>query len=165
MGEATDNLAVEVGRALRRARLAQGLTLRAAEQASGGRYKPSSIAGYERGERKITVERFCELAAFYHTDPSRLLTDALAALSLRERGEVVVDLTSLRIILPDLEEDERRLLEEYVGGLQERLGPGETVKLGANDIEWLAAETGRDPRDLLARLHAAMVGDAEQPNR
>jgi transcriptional regulator with XRE-family HTH domain len=162
MGKTNENVTAEVGRTLRRARLARGLTLRAVEEASGGHYKPSSLAGYERGERKITVERFCELAAFYRTDPGRLLTDALAAVSLKERGEVVVDVASLTIILPDLEEDERRLLQEYVGGLQDRLGPTETVKLGASDIEWLAAETGRDPRDLLARLHAAMVGEAER---
>lgn len=67
----------EIGATLRRARRARGLSLRAVERLSGGRFKPSSIAGYERGERKITVERFCELARFYGFPPERLLGDVV----------------------------------------------------------------------------------------
>ena len=51
----------EVGRALRRARLAQGLTLKAVGERSGGAFKPTAVAGYERAERAIGLERFCAL--------------------------------------------------------------------------------------------------------
>ena len=48
----------EVGRALRRARLARGLTLRQVGERSLGAFKPTAVAGYERGERAISLKRF-----------------------------------------------------------------------------------------------------------
>ncbi|MGZ5352909.1 MAG: helix-turn-helix domain-containing protein, partial [Actinomycetota bacterium] len=39
----------------------------------GSRFKPSSIAGYERGERAISLQRFCDLAELYRTDAGWLL--------------------------------------------------------------------------------------------
>jgi transcriptional regulator with XRE-family HTH domain len=80
-----DRIGREIGRTLRWARRSRGLSLRAVERVSGGRFKPSSIAGYERGERKITVERFCELARFYGFPPERLLGDVV------ERAQLVGD--------------------------------------------------------------------------
>ena len=76
----------QIGEGLRRARIERGLTLRAAAAASGSRFKPSSIAGYERGERAITLQRFCDLAQLYGADASWLLDgivrDARAALAV-----------------------------------------------------------------------------------
>ena len=77
----------DVGRTLRRARAARGLTLKEVGTASGGRFTPTAVAGYERGERSISLVRFCELAAFYSIEPERLLADAL------HPDERVVDLT------------------------------------------------------------------------
>ena len=85
-----DRISNEIGTALRRARRARGLSLRAVERLSGGRFKPSSIAGYERGERKITVERFCELARFYRFPPERLLGDVVERMELPGDRTVVM---------------------------------------------------------------------------
>ncbi len=69
-----------VGAALRRAREASGMTLHMVEVASAGRFKASTVAGYERGERAISVARLVELAAIYGTPPERLMAKLLAAL-------------------------------------------------------------------------------------
>lgn len=67
----------QMGCALRRARQAQGLTLRDVGIRSGGTFSPTAVAGYERGERAISLQRFCELAAFYHVAPEDLLAEGL----------------------------------------------------------------------------------------
>ena len=81
----------EVGRALRGARTARGLTLREVGVRSSGKFTPTAVAGYERGERRISLQRFCELALFYGVEPERLLAEVLHP----DDRELVVDLTSL----------------------------------------------------------------------
>jgi transcriptional regulator with XRE-family HTH domain len=81
----------QVGRALRRARLTRGLTLRDVGTRSGGIFTPTAVAGYERGERAISLQRFCQLAAFYDVAPEDLLAEALQP----DDREPVVDLTPL----------------------------------------------------------------------
>ena len=50
---------------------------------SGGRFKPSSVASYERGERMISLERLFALAEVYDVSPERIV----AAIAHRlERG-------------------------------------------------------------------------------
>jgi len=70
-------IANDVGGALRRIRTERELTLRDVEIRSEGRFTPSTIAGYERAERSISLRRFCELATFYGVEPGRLLTEIL----------------------------------------------------------------------------------------
>ncbi len=82
----------EVGRALRRARIARGLTLRQVGELSAGAFTPSAVAGYERAERNISVERYFELCAFYDVSPAQLLTEIEESVG---RSEVIVDLTRL----------------------------------------------------------------------
>ncbi len=156
-----EQLTAELGHALRRARMRRGLTLRQMAATSDGRYKPSSIAGYERGERQITVERFCRLAAFYGEDPGRLLTEAVQAASRAQRGEVIIDLTRLLIVLPDLGEDERSAVERYVAGRRETTGEAlDVLRLDPDDLGSLAAEVGRSPEELLDDLRGAIRSDA-----
>jgi transcriptional regulator with XRE-family HTH domain len=81
----------KAGRALRRARHARGLTLRDVGIGSGGTFSPTAVAGYERGERSITLQRFCELATFYGVAPEVLLAEAL-----QDGLDPVVDLTPAR---------------------------------------------------------------------
>jgi len=83
----------EVGHALRRARLARGLTLRQVGERSQGAFKPTAVAGYERAERAISLERFYALCAFYGVAPTRLLAEIEAALG--DPPELTVDLTKL----------------------------------------------------------------------
>ena len=56
---------------------------------SEGRYSPSAIAGYERAERSISLQRFCELATFYGVEPERMLSEILHP----EDPEPVIDVT------------------------------------------------------------------------
>ena len=79
----------KVGHALRRARRARGLTLREVGVRSGGMFTPTAVAGYERGERSISLQRFCDIAAFYGIAPEDLLSEARAS----DDREPVVDLT------------------------------------------------------------------------
>jgi len=83
----------EVGRALRRARLARGLTLKQVGERSQGAFKPTAVAGYERAERNISLERFSALCAFYGVAPAQLLAEILEA--LEGRPEPTIDLTTL----------------------------------------------------------------------
>ena len=78
-----------VGVALREARRALGLTLRGVEARSRGRFKPSAVGGYERGEREISLHRFCELALLYGIPPATLLENALRD-PARTEGAIVV---------------------------------------------------------------------------
>jgi transcriptional regulator with XRE-family HTH domain len=84
-----DEINRAVGRALRDARRARGYTLKQLAARSGSSFKPSAVGGYERGERAISVERFCRLAAAYGVPAGELLGRALRMLS----GDVIVDLT------------------------------------------------------------------------
>ena len=78
------------GRVLRRTRIARGLTLRDVGLRSGGAFSPTAVAGYERGERRITLERFCVLADFYGVLPDRLLAQIVG-----DPADDIVDLVSL----------------------------------------------------------------------
>jgi transcriptional regulator with XRE-family HTH domain len=81
----------QVGRALRRARQARRFTLREVGIRSGGIFTPTTVAGYERGERAISLQRFCELATFYGVAPEDLLAEGLHP----GDREPIVDLTPL----------------------------------------------------------------------
>jgi transcriptional regulator with XRE-family HTH domain len=53
------------------------MTLQGVAQASGGTFKPTALAGYERGERRISLQRFCDLARFYDIRPELLLAEIM----------------------------------------------------------------------------------------
>lgn len=148
----------ELGNAIRRARLRRGLTLRQVEVASRGRCKPSSIASYERGERRISVERLCALASFLRADAGRLVSEALGFAALRQRREVLVDVRDLTLVLDDLDESEADLLEERVlrRGAREGRDPRDLVALSAREVERLADDLGRSPPEFLSVIHAAI---------
>jgi transcriptional regulator with XRE-family HTH domain len=143
------DLSVEIGRAIRHVRIASGFTLRDAARASGGRFKPSSIAGYERGERAITVQRFCDLADVYGTDPSRLL----AGILLAARGEtsIGIDVSALDELVP-----EAATLREFADRVRAlREAPeGDVISLRTADLEVIARAFGHDRRELLDLVSA-----------
>lgn len=140
--------ATEVGIALRRARRARGLTLRAVSTLSDGRYKPTSIAGYERGERTISLERFSDLCRLYDVDPSTLLTEILeTAGSAPEPG---LDLERLEA----LGSSEAALVAGFVREIRtlRRGRPSDAIVLRAGDVEVLATAAGKRPEDLIEIL-------------
>jgi transcriptional regulator with XRE-family HTH domain len=91
---------VEAGRALRGARLANGLTLREVGERSGGAFKPTAVAGYERAERSISLERYCALCAFYGLAPDRLLSEIIEGVD-QERVIVLTDVDVPEVDVPD----------------------------------------------------------------
>jgi transcriptional regulator with XRE-family HTH domain len=139
-----------VGQMLRRAREERGLTLRRVSERSGGRFKPSSVGDYERGERKISLERFCELAALYGFPADRLLGEALSLVNVPGRESVVVDLTRL----PLLEEPHRRIVAEFLHAMRDRRGDlvTDVITLRSGDVEEMALSADVPPRTLLTRL-------------
>lgn len=86
-------MAEEVGRALRQARSARGLTLRDVAARSDGAFKPTAVAAYERAERSISLQRFCDLAQLYGVRPELLLAEIMVRRAGPRQG--IVDLTRL----------------------------------------------------------------------
>lgn len=81
-----------VGEELRRARRDAGLALRDLNQRSGHEFKASAVGGYERGERSISLDRFCRLAALYGVTPDSLLARVVARIGVTSADDVVIDI-------------------------------------------------------------------------
>jgi transcriptional regulator with XRE-family HTH domain len=137
-----------VGVALRRARRARALTLRAVAKLSDDRFRPTSIAGYERGERSISLERFCELCRLYDVDPATLLTEILeTAVAPPEVG--------LDVERPEaLDPPEAALVAGFVREVRTlRHGrSSDAIVLRAGDVEVLATAAGKLPEELVGLL-------------
>jgi transcriptional regulator with XRE-family HTH domain len=88
-----DSFSKSAGNVLRRARTASGMTLQQAARRSNGRFAATSIAGYERGERQISLIRFCDLANLYAVRPERLLAEVMEELRPEGRRDILIDLT------------------------------------------------------------------------
>lgn len=152
--EGVERFAQAVGRILRRARKERGLTLRDVREHSSGRFKASSVGSYERGARNISLERFCELAAIYGVPADQLLAQVLAERAPEARRHVVIDLNRLSLV----DEDERRLIGEFVHEVKARRGDYVTdvITLRSGDVEALAQLSGMKPRILLGKMEAAL---------
>ena len=81
-----EDFAAAAGSVLRQIRTGRSLSLRQVTVRSGGRFKPSSIASYERGERQISLERLFALANVYGVAAERIVA-AIAHHLEAERGE------------------------------------------------------------------------------
>ena len=143
-----------VGEVLRRARQEHGLTLQEAAARSRGRFAPTSIAGYERGERHISLERFCDLADLYGTPPDRLLGEMLDRLRPEGRRRVVVDLSRLEA----LEDRDRELVASFANSVKARRGDDGTAELvlRSGDVEALALQSRERPARLMERLSGVL---------
>jgi transcriptional regulator with XRE-family HTH domain len=151
---ATRGLREALGAALRAARRRRGLTLREVAGVSADRFKPSALGGYERGERAISLERFCELAAVYGVPPDRLLGEVFDRLDPEGRVEVVVDLTQLELLPGEESRRAAELVERVVSLRGERLEG--SVSLRAGDFEELALSAQLTPGELVRRLEPAV---------
>jgi transcriptional regulator with XRE-family HTH domain len=146
-----------VGDALRQARRARGWTLREVHRRTRGRFKHSSLGGYERGEREISVNRFCELAELYGVSPAELLGRALGDDS--STTSVAIDLTRLTLIPGQ----EGRRVAEFLHDLRVRRGETgrQVITLRAGDLAILATESREEPDILLEKLRPALVGPSD----
>jgi transcriptional regulator with XRE-family HTH domain len=147
-----EHIAVEIGRALRRLRRAHGLKLVDVAAMSNGMFKATSVAGYERGERSITLERFCNLCQLYGLAPDRVLAEILRRTEGRIEPEI--DLAALE----SLGTTESALLSGFarqVRGLRGEPQAG-TITLRAGDLEVLATAEGRRPEELATALRSVI---------
>lgn len=83
-----------MGDELRGARREAGLALRDLNLRSAREFKASAVGGYERGERSISLDRFCRLAVLYGVAPDRLLARVLERVSPQTGDDVVIDIRS-----------------------------------------------------------------------
>ncbi|MEX2420452.1 MAG: helix-turn-helix transcriptional regulator [Actinomycetota bacterium] len=145
-----------LGKALRRAREERGLSLRDASRRSAGRFTPSGIAGYERGERRISVERLVALSEVYGVLPQRILAD-----TLREPGELIeVD----RGALEDLPKDVRHLIASFIDEVlaMRAASDADRISIRSGDLEILAGDAGRSVTELARQVREALNADSDQ---
>lgn len=159
-----EGLPEEIGRVLRDIRRARRMTLRQVAEASDGEIKATSLAGYERAERTISLVRFYSICWFFGVAPDRLLTLILARTHPQQPvtpGHLVVDLN--RLSQPGSRES--RSVEAYVTSVREARGlGGSIISLRTDDLEILATETGKLPESLLHSLSPAAKLAADRPS-
>jgi transcriptional regulator with XRE-family HTH domain len=146
------DFAAEIGRGLRRARLSRGLTLRQVAGLSQSRFKATSVAGYERGERTISLERFSELCELYGVAPQAVLGEIMRA--IRGRAEPEIDLTRLEAI----GSAEGALVSGFVRQIRAQRGepPSDTIVLREADLDVLATAAGTTREELAEALEPAI---------
>ena len=156
---ARGDLIVETGRALRRARLARGMTLRDVGVRSNGQFKPTAVAGYERGERGIGLERFCELARLYGMGPERLLLHIMWRMA--RRPEPIIDRTKIS----ELPAEEADVVEGFIQKVRGLRGDSdrEVITVRIQDLEVLATVSGHQLREFLDDLGPALASGSAEP--
>ena len=118
------------------------------------------MGAYERGDRGISLERFCGLAELYAIPPDRLLADLLQARNPEGREELVIDLNRLGL----LEDETERLLADLVHRLRvkRRDYRSEVITLRAGDLEALALASGERTRTLKEKLDPVIRPSVEE---
>jgi hypothetical protein len=136
------------------------LTLRDVMERSRGYFKPSVLGGYERGERRVPLDRFWMLASLYGKPADRLLAEALQRLHPMGRREVVIDLNRLAFI-PD---SEGRSIAEFIHVVRTERGDylSGVITLRSGDVEVLALRSGKSTESLLRSLGPALVRKAKR---
>lgn len=152
-GSRIDELRIAAGASLRTARLRARLSLQQLSRRSGGRFRPSSLGGYERGERAISLERFCELARLLGVPADQLLTDVLLRSGSPGHRTIVLDLT----VLPGSHAG--GVAAEHANQVRSRRGDflSSVVTLRAGDLERIAAASGLEVAMLLSSLEPAVI--------
>jgi len=147
------DILIHVGRALRGARQARHLTLRDVGERSDGRFKPTAVAGYERGERSISLERFCELAQLYDMAPERLLAQVLWR--TRNLPEPTIDRSKVEALPPE----ERGALNDFIEQVRRMRNDQQdgTITLRIRDLEVLATVSGQRLDAFMENVGPALV--------
>lgn len=140
-----------VGRALRGLRKERDLTLRELATLSEGRFTATGVAGYERGERAISLARFSDLVRLYGDSPDRVLRDVLRA-GRPDAPRMDLD------VLDDLPAEEARLVRWFVEDVMELRGreAGDAMSIRVGELEILTSSTERSAADLLERIASAL---------
>ena len=150
---AREGILQETGRALRRARQARGLTLREVGLRSDAAFKPTAVAAYERGERAISLERFCALAQLYGMAPDRLLAQVMWR--IERRPEPTID----RRRLPEVPAEDAGTVGDFIDEVRRlrRSAEDDVIALRIQDLEVLATASGQQLPQFLERLRPALA--------
>jgi transcriptional regulator with XRE-family HTH domain len=150
-----DTLAEEVGAALRRAREAQSLSLRDAARVSSSAFKASTLAGYERAERTVSIDRFFRLTFLYNISPVRLLADVLRR--VEGRPSVRIDVRRVK----SMGGVEAAILDGFIRNvfILRNQDVADTISLREGDLEVLATATGRRAHEFLGAVGPALAGE------
>ena len=145
------------GEVLRDTRTRLGMSLYDVARVSGGKFKPSALGGYERGERTLSIDRFCELSRVYGTPPDELLSKVLTRIDPAGREEVVIDLTRIGLV----EAPDRGQVAEFVHRIKalRRDYLTDVLTLRAGDVAALALASGRRTDEVMSVLRPALRGD------
>jgi transcriptional regulator with XRE-family HTH domain len=138
------------GRVLRETRLRLVMTLHDVSKVSSGRFKPSALGAYERGDRTISVQRFCELARIYGVSPVDLLSRVMDKVDPAAGQEVVLDLARMELVHPWI----RRRLAEFIERVKDlrRDDATDVITLRAGDVAAIAAASGRRAEEVAAGI-------------
>lgn len=142
------HVTLDLGRALRRAREERGLSLREVSQRSRGSFTPSGIAGYERGERRISVERMCALSDVLGMPPERLLADALHS----PGAELQIDVENLSPAMRDL-------ITTYIDEVLRMNGATDPdrISVRSRDLEIISDTEARSIDEIHRQIRDALV--------
>lgn len=144
-----------VGAVLRKAREGKRLSLHDVEERSRGRFKPSTVAGYERGERAISLARFARLASVYDRPPDDLLGEILDDLYPGLRGGIVIDESRLGLVEEPAREAVRGLLRRV---REERgLAGGHALTIRSGDLRIAILGSGEEPGTAMRKLTPVLV--------
>jgi len=154
MTGADERFGKAVGYALRRSRRARGLSLRRVASESDFLFQPSTLGGYERGERAISLARFCELARLYRVPPDQLLSEVLHRVDPDVRREIRIDLTRLSLLPDEPRRVLARLIDRVRGQREDYLSDVITLRQG--DIETVTSLLDRSPHAVLERIRPAI---------
>lgn len=137
------------------------MTLHDVAEASFGRFKPSALGGYERSDRTISIERFCELARIYGMSPDELLSRVMDKVDPAGREGVVLDLTRMELVDAWI----RGRLAEFVHQVKalRRDYATDVITLRAGDVAAIAAATGRSPEEVVAGIEPVLRSGGRSP--
>lgn len=150
---------VMVGVVLREHRLACGYTLHDVSARSRGFLKPSSVASYERAERKITLERFVKLMSMYDTPADRALDEVMERMSPRTRRKFTLDVDRLRTL-----NGQTRGLLDFIHRVRVARADYHTrmVSLRSGDLDTVACQSVASESELLCVVREALMGDQDR---
>ena len=155
-----DKVTQEVGSALRRARKARDLSLRDVTRISSQRFKPSTLASYERADRPVSIDGFFRLTHLYGVSPVRLLADVVRRIEGRPR--ILIDVDRLR----SLGGVEAGILDGFIRNVSLLRGDpvGDTISLREGDLEVLATATGRRVSEFVDAITTALSRERHAAN-
>jgi transcriptional regulator with XRE-family HTH domain len=149
-----DDFARGLGAQLRAVRTQQRLSLKAAAARSAGEVTASLLGAWERGERRVSVERLAALADLYGVPVDRLLPTAPAApageTAVPHEAKVRADLDVLRRHDDPTATIVLRFAEAILRRRHDLNGHVATIR--RSDLDALAATTGQSTAALLDDL-------------